>query len=74
MISSSEECRACHPKMVRAFAGFATSSGGSPARRGRHEIGNSLPVVLITCRITCKTEQTWPVPRFKTSDAPSENR
>src|ERR1700728_403887 len=53
---------AFHCNSACAFAGFATSLGGSPARRGTTLRGTGFPVTASTAEITSCTEAPVPVP------------
>ena len=64
MIVSSAAYLGFHFKSSAARRGFATSSGGSPARRPTSRAGTLRPVTFSTVSRTSRTECPCPVPRL----------
>jgi hypothetical protein len=58
------------PNVRFSLSEFATSTAGSPARRGPISCGTFSPVISSTARITYSTERPTPVPTLNTSDPP----
>src|SRR3546814_4991102 len=53
-----------------ASEGSATSTGGSPGRRGASSWGIDRDTIRLASARTSCTEQLWPVPRFAARDSP----
>src|SRR5204863_38970 len=69
-ISSRLENRGRQPRIVAARPAAATSSGGSPGRRGRATAGIARPVTRRAASATASTEYPTPVPRFTVAVRP----
>ena len=67
-----DRCR--EARAARAAEASATSTAGSPARRGPYSTGTLRPVTRPTEPITCFTEKPPPLPRLKARLSPPFSR
>src|SRR3954462_5152102 len=67
IIAASSGFLGTHPSSLRIFSLEATSTAGSPARRGDSTVGISPPVTARAASTTSRTENPAPFPRLKTS-------
>ena len=65
MVASSVRS-GCQPSSVRARSAEATSTAGSPGRRGAGSVGIGRPVTVRQVSITSRTEKPLPLPRLNT--------